>query len=55
MTQETHPIVDLTQADLDAMLHRALRNTLILGTIAAADCVDWRGLAQRGACWRPAR
>jgi uncharacterized membrane protein YidH (DUF202 family) len=35
MTQQTHPIVDLTQADLDAMLHRALRNTLILGLIAA--------------------
>jgi hypothetical protein len=35
MSQETHPIVDLTQADLDAMLKRALRNTLILGLIAA--------------------
>jgi len=35
MTEETHPIVDLTQADLDAMLHRALRNTLILGAVAA--------------------
>ncbi len=35
MTQETHPIVDLTQADLDAMLKRALRNTLILGLISA--------------------
>ncbi|MGA3080238.1 MAG: ATP synthase subunit I [Terracidiphilus sp.] len=35
MTQETHPIVNLSQADLDAMLHRALRNTLILGMIAA--------------------
>ena len=36
MTQQTHPIVDLTQADLDAMLLRALRNTLILGALAAA-------------------
>jgi uncharacterized membrane protein len=35
MSQETHPIVDLTQADLDAMLKRALRNTLILGLISA--------------------
>jgi len=35
VTQETHPIVDLTQADLDAMLKRALRNTLILGLISA--------------------
>jgi small-conductance mechanosensitive channel len=35
MTQETHPIVNLSQTDLDAMLHRSLRNTLILGLIAA--------------------
>jgi uncharacterized membrane protein len=35
MTQESHPIVDLTFADLDAMLRRALRNTLILGSVAA--------------------
>jgi hypothetical protein len=35
MTQETHPIVDVSQTDLDAMLKRALRNTLILGLIAA--------------------
>jgi len=35
MSPETHPIVDLTQADLDAMLQRALRNTLILGAISA--------------------
>jgi uncharacterized membrane protein len=35
MTQETHPIVDVSQTDLDAMLKRALRNALILGLIAA--------------------
>jgi uncharacterized membrane protein len=35
MTQETHPIVDITNADLDAMLKRAFRNTLILGGIAS--------------------
>ncbi len=35
MIQETHPIVDLTHEDLDAMLHRAMRNTLILGLVAA--------------------
>ncbi|MFZ1084864.1 MAG: hypothetical protein WAN35_07865 [Terracidiphilus sp.] len=35
MTQESHPIVELTFADLDAMLRRALRNTLILGAVAA--------------------
>ena len=35
MTQETHPIVELTHQDLDAMLKRALRITLILGAIAS--------------------
>jgi uncharacterized membrane protein YidH (DUF202 family) len=47
MTQETHPIVDLTQADLDAMLHRALRNTLILGRVAAL--IVWIGGGWRSA------
>jgi uncharacterized membrane protein len=45
MSQETHPIVDLTQADLDAMLNRALRNTLILGLISAL-------VVSIGAGWR---
>jgi uncharacterized membrane protein len=35
MTQESHPVVELTFADLDAMLRRALRNTLILGIVVA--------------------
>ena len=35
MSQETHPILDLTQTDLDAMLKRALRKTLILGLISS--------------------
>jgi hypothetical protein len=35
MTQETHPIVDLTNADLDAMLKRALHKTLIIGVLAS--------------------
>jgi uncharacterized membrane protein len=47
MTQETHPIVDLTQADLDAMLQRALRNTLILGAVAAL--IVWIGGGWRSA------
>jgi uncharacterized membrane protein len=47
MTQETHPIVDLTQADLDAMLQRALRNTLILGAVAAL--IIWIGGGWRSA------
>jgi uncharacterized membrane protein YidH (DUF202 family) len=47
MTQETHPIVDLTQADLDAMLQRALRNTLILGVVVAL--IVWIGGGWRSA------
>ena len=35
MTQELHPIVDLTPADLEAIFRRAMRNTLILGVLAA--------------------
>jgi small-conductance mechanosensitive channel len=35
MTQEIHPIVDLTDEALQQMLQRALRNTLILGTFAS--------------------
>jgi hypothetical protein len=35
VTQETHPIADFTDAALDAMLKRALRNTLILGAVPA--------------------
>ena len=47
MIQETHPIVDLTQADLDAKLQRALRNTLILGIVAAL--IVWIGGGWRSA------
>src|ERR1035437_6552995 len=35
MTEEPHPIVGLTDHALDAMLKRATRNTLILGTLAS--------------------
>jgi small-conductance mechanosensitive channel len=35
MTQETHPIADLTNEDLDAMLRRSLYKTLIIGVIAS--------------------
>jgi hypothetical protein len=35
MTQETHPIANLTNEDLDSMLKRAFRKTLILGVIAS--------------------
>jgi len=48
MTQETHPIVDITPADLDALLWRAMRATLVVG-LAAAIVVwigsDWRNAA----------
>ena len=36
MNEPTHPIVDLTQQDLEAMLQRAFRKTLILGVLASA-------------------
>ncbi len=48
MTEQTHPIVDITNQDLDAMLKRALRNTLILGGIAAVAVLiggGWRNAA----------
>jgi len=48
MTEEQHPIVDLTPTDLDALLWRAMRNTLILGVIAAVAVfigTNWRGAA----------
>ena len=35
MTQESTPIADIDNQDLDAMLRRAMRNTLILGIIPA--------------------
>jgi hypothetical protein len=47
MTQETHPIVDLTNEDLDAMLKRAFRKTLILGVLASL--VVWVGAGWRSA------
>jgi hypothetical protein len=48
MTQETHPIVDITNNDLDVMLKRSFRNTLILGGIASAVVLaggGWRNAA----------
>ena len=45
MTQETHPIVDLTHQDLDSMLRRALHKTLIIGAISSL-------LVLIGAGWR---
>ncbi|MFZ0745460.1 MAG: hypothetical protein WAM85_13700 [Terracidiphilus sp.] len=48
MSQETHPIVDLTDEALEAMLKRALRNTLILGVLSSAAILigaGWRSAA----------
>lgn len=44
----SHPIVDLTFSDLDAMLGRAMRNTLIAGSvcgIALGIGSNWRNAA----------
>ena len=48
MTEETHPIVDLTDEALQALLQRAIRNTLILGLVprgGAACMPGWRNAA----------
>jgi hypothetical protein len=45
MSEETHPIVDLTEDALQGMLRNALRNTLILGLLAA-------GAVWIGSNWR---
>ncbi len=48
MTQETHPIADISFEDLDAMLKRAFRNTLILGGIGSIAVLvggGWRSAA----------
>jgi hypothetical protein len=45
MTQQTHPIVDLTQGDLQAMLKRALWITVVLGALASSAVAigsNWR-------------
>jgi len=48
MSDETHPLVALTDAGLDALLQRTFRITLILGLIAAVIlCIasSWRNAA----------
>jgi hypothetical protein len=47
MTQETHPIVDLSNEYLDAMLKRAFRKTLIMGVLASLAA--WVGAGWRSA------
>ena len=48
MTERSHPIVDLTVDEADAFLKRALRDTLILGIVAAVAVLissGWRNAA----------
>ncbi len=48
MTEETQPLVSLTDEALESMLRRALRETLILGAAAALvlwKASDWRNAA----------
>jgi hypothetical protein len=48
MTEDPHPLVDLTDADLEALLKRAIRDTLILGVLPAGLLLvasGWRNAA----------
>jgi len=48
MTEPSQPIADYTNADLEALLRRALRNTLLLGLIPSAIlwiASGWRNAA----------
>ena len=48
MTEETHPIVGLTDEALQALLRRAIRGTLILGLISSVILLlasGWRNAA----------
>jgi len=52
MNQQTHPIADIRIEDLEAMLKRAFRNTLILGGIASVAVLigaGWRNAAMLAA------
>jgi hypothetical protein len=48
MSEETHPLVGLTDAALEALLKRAIRDTLILGlipTVVLLVASGWRNAA----------
>ncbi|MDR3772049.1 MAG: hypothetical protein P4L26_01810 [Terracidiphilus sp.] len=48
MTEESNPVPDITQEAVEALLQRAIRNTLILGLIPAAVVLfasAWRDAA----------
>ena len=51
MTQETHPLAGLTDEALQALLRRAIRETLILGLLASLILLlasGWRNAAMLG-------
>jgi uncharacterized membrane protein len=48
MTEESPPLIDIPAADVDTLLKRAMRNTLILGLFAALAVLiasTWRSAA----------
>ena len=48
MTEETHPLAGLTDAALEALLQRAMRNTLIVGLLSSLALLigsGWRSAA----------
>ncbi len=48
MSEETHPILGLTEESVEALLRRAIRNTLILGLVPALVLLvvtGWRDAA----------
>jgi hypothetical protein len=47
MTEETHPLANLTNEGLDALLRRAMRITLVLGLLASL--VLWKASGWRNA------
>jgi len=47
MIEEIHPFAGLTDAGLEALLHRAIRNTLILGLVSSL--VLWKASGWRDA------
>ena len=47
MSEETHPMAEITDATLEAMLRRALRITLIIGALAAL--ILWKASGWRNA------
>ena len=52
MSEELHFLPEMTDADLEGLLHRAIRNTLIFGVIASLmiwKAASWRDAAMMAA------